>query len=438
MKLIKKEDDGRESSTNDVHFNAKLEQVLKTKLKDMKKPEEEKIEKINSLDFTCKKLPKPKYNEPTRALMDGLRMALDNNYENQAIDILKKNQIAPYIQIAGENLVYLAHEKGMRKLHAYLTDDLELLKKEFPLVQNDAVCEKILSAFLSYDSQGVIDIIKGYGLALNACVAIGAMSQPLLYHAVQYNMVPLIKYLLDRGANPDIDPEPLLNRLLDGYFIKGRKWNESADEAIALLIKAGAPLQTSSIEHVKTNNVDIIRCLVEKNSSELNSFSALLHAINRGNPEVVKYIVEQARAQEPSFHVSSYWHLTEVLQVNSYDRANDVEIFFYLLNEIQSQVPKVEILKRDLDHMLWQALLYYADFMPLIEKLVELGANVNPRKPDSYSPLMLGLGANGLSGRQRESLIRLLLDRGAKVEQEHIEWAHEKNFHRLAHFLETN
>lgn len=435
IKLIKKEGDSRENSTYDVNFNAKLELLLKSKLKDIKKSEEEKIEKTNSLDFTCKKLPKPKYNEPTRVLRDRLRTALDKNDENRAIDILKKNQIEPGVLLDGKNLGYLAHAKGMRKLYAYLTREIEQFEKEFPWVENDAIRKKIRSAFLSYDSQRVIDIIKGYRLAPNARVVISAMSEPLLYHAVQYNMVPLIKYLLDRGANPDIDTEPLMDRLLYGHFIKKRKWNESADEAIALLIEAGAPLRTSSIEGVKTDNVDIIRCLVEKNKSELNSFSALAHAIDRGDPEVIKYIVEQARDQEPSFRVSSYWHLTEALQMNSNDRANDVEIFFYLLNEIQSQVPKVEILERDLDHMLWQALLYYAEFMPLIQKLVELGANVNH---DSYSPLMLGLKANGLSGRQRESLIRLLLDRGAKVEQEHIEWAHKKNFHRLAHFLETN
>jgi ankyrin repeat protein len=139
------------------------------------------------------------------------------------------------------------------------------------------------------------------GMNINSSV--NSKSDTLLHISVQNNSISEVKYLLDRGAKPNINNIFWLPPL---YYINAKK-NTSADreqaKIIALLVNSGAdinirmkdgitPLVSAildkkplSVKEILASNADI--------NIEYNGYTPLMFAVKMANPDIVNNILEK-------------------------------------------------------------------------------------------------------------------------------------------------
>ena len=173
----------------------------------------------------------------------------------------------------------------------------ELLAMGADVLITDDLGNNVLHYAARQDNLEVLNVILNTNVDINL-KSEGGYEQTALFTPAEVGNIPILRTLLERGANPDIQ---------DKYKMTALQWalQHGKIEAVRTLLafnanvnntknnKGVTPLMSAAIKGVMECVCMLVEAGAEINVTAKDGFTALIYAAYYGNAEIVKYLLTQ-------------------------------------------------------------------------------------------------------------------------------------------------
>ncbi|WP_428230049.1 ankyrin repeat domain-containing protein [Flavobacterium sp.] len=181
---------------------------------------------------------------------------------------------------------------------AVRTSDIKTVKELLALGADTSIVDNVGESVLHYATRQnnleILNIILDTNVDINL-KSEGAYKQTAIFTPAEASRIPVLKILLERGANPDIQ---------DKYKMTPLQWaaQQGKIEAVKTLLEFGASVNTKNHKGVTTlmsatikGITECVQILIEAgaeiNSAAKDGFTELMYAAYYGNEETLQYLL---------------------------------------------------------------------------------------------------------------------------------------------------